>query len=69
MRAGGLTGRAARERARLKHGKSDTENAMIAATAKVHQVTVATRNVRDFRVFGVDIPVRRRTNGAERESA
>ena len=46
-----------REWARLKHGKSDTliENAMIAATARVHRLTVATRNVRDFQVFGVDI--------------
>ena len=41
-----------REWARLKHGKPD---AMIAATAKVRGLTVATRNVRDFRVFGVDI--------------
>ena len=46
-----------REWARLKHGKSDTqiEDAMIAATAKLRRLTVATRNVRDFQVFGVDI--------------
>ena len=46
-----------REWARLKHGKPDAmiEDAMIAATAKVRGLTVATRNVRDFRAFGVDI--------------
>ena len=46
-----------REWARLKHRKSDTliQDAMIAATAVVHRLTVATRNVRDFRDFGVDL--------------
>ena len=41
-----------REWARLKHGKSDTpiEDAMIAATARVRRLTVATRNVRDLAV-------------------
>lgn len=41
--------------ARLKHRKSDTllEDAMIAATAIVHRLTVATRNVRDFETLGV----------------
>jgi predicted nucleic acid-binding protein len=31
------------------------EDAFIAATARVHRLTVATRNVRDFGVFGVPI--------------
>ena len=41
--------------AKLKHRRSDTliEDAMIAATAIVHRLTVATRNVRDFQGFGV----------------
>jgi predicted nucleic acid-binding protein len=44
-----------REWARLKDRKSDSllEDAMIAATAIVHGLTVATRNVRDFEGFGV----------------
>lgn len=41
--------------ARLMHRRSDTlyEDAMIAATAKVHQLTVVTRNVGDFAHFDV----------------
>jgi len=37
------------------HGKSDTlaDDARIAATALVHNLVVVTRNVRDFRPFGV----------------
>lgn len=46
-----------REWARLKHRKSNTliEDAMVAATAIVHRLTVATRNVRDFHNLGVDL--------------
>lgn len=41
--------------AKLMHRTSDDHilDAMIAATALVHGATVATRNVRDFRPFGV----------------
>ena len=41
--------------ARLKHGltRDLLEDALIAATAQVHGLTVATRNVRDFARFGV----------------
>ena len=43
--------------ARLMHGRSDTlyEDAMIAATAQVHGLTVVSRNVADMRVL--DVPV------------
>ena len=46
-----------REWARLKHRQSDTliEDAMIAATAAVHGLTVVTRNVRDFEQLGVQV--------------
>lgn len=39
------------------HKTSETlyEDAMIAATAKVHRLTVVTRNVVDFRSFGVQL--------------
>lgn len=42
--------------ARLMHRKSDTlyEDAMIAATAKVHGLTVASRNVADFQALGFE---------------
>ena len=41
--------------ARLMHRRSDEliEDAMIAATAEVHNLTIVTRNVRDFERLGV----------------
>ena len=41
--------------ARLMHGQSNTvyEDAMIASTAKVHHLTVVTRNLADFKRFEV----------------
>ncbi|MGA3130821.1 MAG: type II toxin-antitoxin system VapC family toxin [Terracidiphilus sp.] len=46
-----------REWARLIHGKSRdlTEDAMIAATARIHSLVVVTRNVKDFASFGVRV--------------
>ena len=43
--------------ARLMHRKSDAlyEDAMIAATAQVHGLTVATRNVADFHALGFEV--------------
>jgi predicted nucleic acid-binding protein len=50
-----IDARVCRAWARLMHRRSDDliEDAMIAATAEVHGLTVVTRNVRDFAVFGV----------------
>jgi predicted nucleic acid-binding protein len=46
-----------RQWAQLMHGKSNTlyEDAMIAATASQHHLTVVTRNVADFKTLGVKI--------------
>lgn len=46
-----------REGARLMEGKADhlLEDVMIAATARIHQLTVATRNEKDFAQLGVSI--------------
>lgn len=42
--------------AKLMHRKSDTlyEDAMIAATALVHGLTVATRNTADYKALGIE---------------
>ncbi len=50
-----MDARTFRSWARLMHRRSDEliEDAMIAATAQVHNLTVVTRNVRDFERFGV----------------
>jgi toxin FitB len=46
-----------RQWAIFMHRRSDalSEDAMIAATAKIHQLTVVTRNVADFKVLGAAV--------------
>jgi toxin FitB len=52
-----MDGAAFRMWAMLIHRKSDTlnEDAMIAAIARMHRLTVVTRNVGDFKTFGVAV--------------
>ena len=52
-----MDGKTFRAWARLMHRRSDTfyEDAMIAATAIVHQMTVVTRNVADFADLNVSL--------------
>ena len=46
-----------REWARLMKGRAERliEDAMIAATARIHHLTIATRNEKDFRQLGVQV--------------
>jgi predicted nucleic acid-binding protein len=46
-----------REGARLLEGKAEhlLEDAMIAATARIHALTVATRNENDLKLLGVNL--------------
>ena len=52
-----MDGAVFRQWARLMHKQSDTlyEDAMIAATAKVHGLTIASRNVADFKSLGMQV--------------
>ncbi len=52
-----MDGPAFREWARLMDGRPDQllEDAMLAATARVHRLTLATRNTRDFELFDVRV--------------
>jgi hypothetical protein len=52
-----MDGHCFRETARAMVGKQDDllYDAMIAATARIHRLTVATRNEKDFKLLGVEI--------------
>ncbi len=52
-----MDARCFRQWAKLMHRQSDTiyEDAMIAATAQIHKLTVVTRNIRDFERFQVPL--------------
>jgi toxin FitB len=52
-----MDARCFREWARLMEGKADhlLEDVMIAATARIYELTVATRNERDFAQLGVPV--------------
>ncbi len=51
-----MDGDSFRETARLMAGKPDDlfEDAMIAATARIHRLVVVTRNMKHFTIFGVE---------------
>lgn len=52
-----LDGRCFREWGRLMAGRPDhlLEDAIIASTARIHDMVVATRNERDFHQFAVEV--------------
>lgn len=52
-----VDGRVSREWARLMRGRSDhlIEDAILAATARIHGLTLVTRNTRDFKDFKVPV--------------
>jgi predicted nucleic acid-binding protein len=52
-----MDGRVFHQWARLMDGRPDQllVDAMLAATARVHRLTVVTRNTRDFKLFEVPV--------------